>query len=195
MTVWVLMEDMEMFFEGGYYTLPLNGEVRPNWALETVTVNFSLLNPLITKENVEIFYNSFVQQIKGQKIIGKKNIVIFQCDSRSPGTIQSSDEELQKSFMLFHNYVKYRGLSLGYFSFLMPRNSQLLAFFGQKLSACIYSMFSYHTFASFSWTLMRSCSINHSSICAMMSLRRASFLRQSMLECTTLVSIAFILRN
>ena len=131
------MEDMKMFFEGGYNTLPLNGEVRPNWALETVTVNFSLLNPLITKENVEIFYNSFVQQIKDQKIIGKKNIVIFQCDSRSPGTIQSSDEELQKSFMLFHNYVKYRGQSLGYFFFFDAKEFPAVGVFWTK-ALCLY---------------------------------------------------------
>ena len=106
----VLLQDVNFFLEGAYSTWPLNGEVRANWALDTVEVNFSLLNPVITKRNLEIFYNSFVQQIREQKIIGKKNIVIFQCDSRSPGTIHSSDEELQKSFMFSHNYVKFRGL-------------------------------------------------------------------------------------
>ena len=70
MTDRVLLEDMKMFFEGGYYTSPLDGEMLPNWAAESVLVNFSLLNPLITKENVETFYNSFVRQMKEQKIIG-----------------------------------------------------------------------------------------------------------------------------
>ena len=83
----VLLEDVKMFLENGYRTWPLHGEVRENWALDTVEVNFALVNPVITRRNVEIFYNSFVQQIKEQKIIGKKNIVICQCDSRSPGAI------------------------------------------------------------------------------------------------------------
>ena len=114
----VLMEDVEMFLEGGYYTSPLNGEMRPNWAAETVTVDSSLLNPLITKENVEIFHSSCVRQMKEQKIIGKRNIVIFQCDSRSPGTIQSSDEELQKSFMFFSQLCEVPRTSIGIFFLL-----------------------------------------------------------------------------
>ena len=133
----VLLKDVKMFLEDAYSTWPLNGEVRENWALDTVEVNFSLLNPVITRRNVEIFYNSFVQQVKEQKIIGKRNVVIFQCDSRSPGTIHSSDEELQKSFMFFHNYGKYRGLSLGYFFFFDAKEFQAVGVFWTK-ALCLY---------------------------------------------------------
>ena len=97
----VLLADMRSFFEDCYPECTSHGVRRPNWADPSVLVDLTLLNPLITKDNVEIFYKSCVQQMKQQIILGKQNILIFQCDSRCPGTIESSDEELRQSFMFF----------------------------------------------------------------------------------------------
>ena len=72
-----LVEDMKRFLEGGYFAPVSNGARRPNWADASVLVDLTLLNQLITKENVETFYKSCVGQMKQQKITGKKNIVIF----------------------------------------------------------------------------------------------------------------------
>ena len=133
----VLLEDMKIFLEGGYFSSVSHGARRPNWADASVLVDLSLFNPLITKENVETFYKSCVGQMKQQKITGKKNIVIFQCDSRSPGTIQGSDEELKQSFMFFHNYVKYRGLELGYYFFFDAKDFPTVGYFWTK-ALCLY---------------------------------------------------------
>ena len=97
----VLVSDMKAFFEDCYPEWLSHGERRPNWADPDVVVDVSFLNSLITLENVESFYKACVEQMEQQRIVGKQNIVIFQCDSRSPGTIQSSDEELRQSFMFF----------------------------------------------------------------------------------------------
>eukprot|EP00973_Karenia_brevis_P016571 2268771-Karenia_brevis.AAC.1 len=93
------------------------GAMRDCWANDDVTADRTLRNPVIAKEHVDAFYKSLVFQKSSQKITGKQNIVIFQCDSRSPGTVNSKDRELEKSFVFFHNFVKYRGQALGYFFF------------------------------------------------------------------------------
>ena len=133
----VVLEDMKSFFEDCYPEWNAHGVRRPNWADPGVLVDLSLLNPLITKDNVEAFYKSCVQQMEQQTIVGKQNILIFQCDSRSPGTIQSSDEELRQSFMFFHNYVKYRGLELGYFLFFDANEFPQVSVFWTK-ALCLY---------------------------------------------------------
>ena len=84
-------KDVKPFLEDAYRSGPLCGEVMENWADNTVPVDSALANPVITKQHVESFYKSFVEQAKSQTITGKKNVIIFQCDSRSPGTINSSD--------------------------------------------------------------------------------------------------------
>ena len=132
-----LLSDMKTFLEAGYYFCTSDGERRPNWADESVMIDFTLVNPLVTRENVEIFYKSCVGQMEQQRIVGKQNIVIFQCDSRSPGTIQSNDKELQKSFMFFHNFVKYRGLSLGYYLFFDAKEFGRVSVFWTK-ALCLY---------------------------------------------------------
>ena len=94
-------KEVKSFLEDKYRTGPVCGEVMADWADDTVTVDSALANPVITKQHVESFYNSFVEQAKSQTITGKKNVIIFQCDSRSPGTINSNDTEMGKSLMLF----------------------------------------------------------------------------------------------
>ena len=89
-------KEVKSFLEDGYKTGPLCGVMMGNWADETVTVDHSLANPVVAKQHVESFYNSFVSQTKSQNITGKKHIIIFQCDSRAPGTINSNDTELGK---------------------------------------------------------------------------------------------------
>ena len=93
--------DVKSFWKMGTGQALLFGEVMDNWADDTVTVDSALANPVITNQHVESFYNSFDEQLKSQTITGKKNVIIFQCDSRSPGAINSNDTELGKSFMSF----------------------------------------------------------------------------------------------
>eukprot|EP00973_Karenia_brevis_P034284 4729852-Karenia_brevis.AAC.1 len=64
--------------------------------------------------------------------MGKQNIVIFQCDSRAPGAVSSKDREVEKSFMFFHNFVKYRGQSLGYHSFFDAKEFEDVGIFWTK---------------------------------------------------------------
>ena len=92
------IEEVKYFLEDGYgYKADsFSGALRDNWADDDVTVDRTLRNPVVTEKHVEKFYKSFVSQKDSQNIIGKQNIVMFQCDSRAPGTVNSKDVELEK---------------------------------------------------------------------------------------------------
>ena len=95
------IEEVKDFLEDGYKAGSFSGVLRDNWANVGVTVDRTLRNPVVTKQHVEKVYKSFVPQKDSQSITGKQNMVIFQCDSRAPGTVNSKDVELEKSFMFF----------------------------------------------------------------------------------------------
>ena len=87
------IEEVKYFLEEGYgYKAgSFSGVLRDNWADDDVTVDRTLRNSVFTEKHVEKFYKSFVSQKDSQNIIGKQNIVIFQCDSRVPGTENGKD--------------------------------------------------------------------------------------------------------
>ena len=133
-------EDIKDFLEGGYSTRPeeFNGVVRHNCANESVDMDFDLVYPVVTLAHLQAFHASVLKQMESQTVAGKRNVIIFQCDSRSPGTANSGNKELEKSFMFFHSYNKCRGKSLGpflgsicclcYGEVQVSMNSDLLAF-------------------------------------------------------------------
>ena len=167
----VSFEEVKCFLADGYETGTLFGVMKDNWADDRVTVDYTLANPVVTKRHVENFYNSFGCTEKSQNITGEKNIIIFQCDSRAPGTVKSNDLELEKSFMLFHNYVKYRGQSLGYYFLFDAKEFEAVGVFWTK-ALCLYLL---HILLPHFKTPIRTssmshnCAVSHAKVCCKIS--------------------------
>ena len=123
---WVY-EDIKESLEGGYSTRPeeFNGVVCHNYADDSVDVYFDHVNPAVARAYEETFHDSVLQQMKSQTVAGKGYVIIFQSDSRSPGAASRGNEELEKSFMFFHNSSKY-GVHLWVFLYSSTRTISLL---------------------------------------------------------------------
>ena len=69
-----LLSDMKTFLEAGYYFCTSDGERRPNWADDIVMIDFTLVNSLVTRENVENFYKSCVGQMGSRGSLGSRTL-------------------------------------------------------------------------------------------------------------------------